>query len=200
MRQASQDPQQLQFREILLRLRDAKVTVADWNCLMTRTPTHVQISLPLPLPSASYQRSKLLLSTMLLNFMLVASQLPPSRLSTLDPMQQKHQLMMQEDWRQSFVWPCQLVSCSPATSGLTLVLSVEQWELFKPYATALEDHLISLLLSWSILTATLALLFTTALCPSLLFAAAGLHQDASAHVCSCLSSWHGQSPSISLRV
>ena len=42
MRQAGQDPQQVQFREILLRLRDAKVTVADWNCLMTQTPTHVQ--------------------------------------------------------------------------------------------------------------------------------------------------------------
>ena len=42
MRQAGQDPQQVQFRDILLRLRDAKVTVADWNCLMTQTPTHVQ--------------------------------------------------------------------------------------------------------------------------------------------------------------
>ena len=37
-----QDPQQVQFREILPRLRDARVTVADWNCLMTQTPTHVQ--------------------------------------------------------------------------------------------------------------------------------------------------------------
>ena len=42
MRQSGQDPQQVQFREILLRLRDARVTVADWNCLMTQTPTHVQ--------------------------------------------------------------------------------------------------------------------------------------------------------------
>ena len=42
MRQAGQDPQQVQFRDILLRLRDAKVTVADWNYMMTQTPTHVQ--------------------------------------------------------------------------------------------------------------------------------------------------------------
>ena len=42
MRQAGQDPEQVQFRDILLRLRDAKVTVADWNHLMTRTPTRVQ--------------------------------------------------------------------------------------------------------------------------------------------------------------
>lgn len=31
MRQAGQDPQQIPFRDVLLRLRDAKVTVADWN-------------------------------------------------------------------------------------------------------------------------------------------------------------------------
>ena len=42
MRKAGQDPEQVQFRDILLRLRDAKVTVADWNHLMTRTPTRVQ--------------------------------------------------------------------------------------------------------------------------------------------------------------
>ena len=42
MRQSGQDPQQVQFRDILLRLRDAKVTVSDWNCLVTQTPTHVR--------------------------------------------------------------------------------------------------------------------------------------------------------------
>ena len=42
MCQAGQDPEQVQFRDILLRLRDAKVTVADWKCLMTQTPTLVQ--------------------------------------------------------------------------------------------------------------------------------------------------------------
>ncbi len=42
MRQAEHDPQQVRFRDILLRLRDAKVTVADWNHLMTQTPAHVQ--------------------------------------------------------------------------------------------------------------------------------------------------------------
>ena len=42
MWQAGQDPDQVRFRDILLRLRDAKVTLADWNHLMTRTPTRVQ--------------------------------------------------------------------------------------------------------------------------------------------------------------
>ena len=30
------------FRDILMRLRDGKVTVADWNHLMEQTPTSVQ--------------------------------------------------------------------------------------------------------------------------------------------------------------
>ena len=55
----------------------------------------------------------------------------------------------------------------------------------KPSAIALEIYL---LLSRSALTVTLAPLFTTALCPSLLFITAGLHQEASAHICSFLSS------------
>jgi len=42
MRQAGQDPEQVHFRDILLRLRNAQVTVADWKHLMTSTPTRVQ--------------------------------------------------------------------------------------------------------------------------------------------------------------
>ena len=42
MRQTGQDPQQVLFRDILMRLRDAKSTVADWNCLMMQTPTGLQ--------------------------------------------------------------------------------------------------------------------------------------------------------------
>ena len=39
MRQAGHDPEQVKFRNILLRLRDANVTVADWKHLMEQTPT-----------------------------------------------------------------------------------------------------------------------------------------------------------------
>ena len=42
MRQTGHDPQQVLFRDILMRLRDAKVSVDDWNCLMTQTPTNLQ--------------------------------------------------------------------------------------------------------------------------------------------------------------
>ena len=41
MRQTGQDLQQIRFRNILLRLRDAKVTLDDWEELMTRTSTNV---------------------------------------------------------------------------------------------------------------------------------------------------------------
>ena len=46
MRQSGQDPHQVKFRDILLWLRDAKVTKADWECLMNQTPTNVQDQTP----------------------------------------------------------------------------------------------------------------------------------------------------------
>ena len=41
LRQTGNHPSQVQFRNILLRLRDGKTTVADWNHLMEQTPTKV---------------------------------------------------------------------------------------------------------------------------------------------------------------
>jgi len=40
MRQAGHDPSQVQFRDLLLRLRNCQVTESDWRQLMTRTPAH----------------------------------------------------------------------------------------------------------------------------------------------------------------
>ena len=163
-------------------------------------PPESRISLPSPLPSTSSPLSKLWWSTTWLSCRPVASPLPPSRQFTLDPMQPRPQLTMQEDWRQSSAWPGQPVLCSPATSGLMLASSTEQWELSRPSVTGLEDHLTCPSLPWSALTATPAPPSLTAQYPSLLFAAPGLPQEAHAHVFSCPSSWHGQSPSTSLRV
>ena len=41
IRQQGQDPEQVRFREILLHLRDAKVTQADWEHLMERKIEHL---------------------------------------------------------------------------------------------------------------------------------------------------------------
>ena len=41
MRQAGQDPSQVLFRQILLRLRNGEVTEDDWKHLMTRTPAQI---------------------------------------------------------------------------------------------------------------------------------------------------------------
>ena len=41
MRQSGQDSDQVLFRDILLRLRDAKLTISDWEQLMKQTPTEV---------------------------------------------------------------------------------------------------------------------------------------------------------------
>lgn len=75
MCQSGQGPQQV--RQILLRLRDARVTVSDWNCLMTQTPLCARFVPLLTLLYTSFQLLKLLLSTILLNRMPVASLLPP---------------------------------------------------------------------------------------------------------------------------
>ena len=41
MRQSGQDADQVLFRDILLRLRDARLTVSDWEKLMKQTPAEV---------------------------------------------------------------------------------------------------------------------------------------------------------------
>ena len=41
MRQAGQDPKRVQFREILLGLRDAQVEIDDWRYLMTRSLAYI---------------------------------------------------------------------------------------------------------------------------------------------------------------
>ena len=46
MRQAGQDPEQIQFRDILLHLRNAEVTMEDWKHLMEQTPTKIQDTSP----------------------------------------------------------------------------------------------------------------------------------------------------------
>ena len=46
MRQSGQDPEQILFRDILLRLRNADTTNEDWNHLMKQTPTRAQDQSP----------------------------------------------------------------------------------------------------------------------------------------------------------
>ena len=41
MRQSRQDPDQVRFRDILLRLRDARLTISDWEQPMKQTPAEV---------------------------------------------------------------------------------------------------------------------------------------------------------------
>ena len=42
MRQSGESPEQILFRDILLRLRDGKTTVADWQYLMHQTPSQAE--------------------------------------------------------------------------------------------------------------------------------------------------------------
>ena len=136
---------------------------------------------------------------MLLNFMLVVSQLPPSRLSTLDPMQQKLQLMMQEDWRQLFVWPSQLVSRSLATSELMLVINGAMGTVQNIcYRTGGPPDLpIAVMVHFDSYSGPT---FHNDTVPITRLVAPGLPLGASVHIYNCLSSWHGLLPSTSLRV
>ena len=123
MRQAGQDPEQVGFRDILLRLRDAKVTVADWNHRMTRTPTRVQDLSPFSTVLHLIPTVEVVVDYNVAQLQASGQPSPPSRQFTLDPMQPRLQLMMQEDWRQSSAWPGQPVLCSPA---LMLASSTDQ--------------------------------------------------------------------------
>ena len=42
MSQAGQNPEQIHFRDILFRFRNAEVTIDDWKRIMKQTPTQVQ--------------------------------------------------------------------------------------------------------------------------------------------------------------
>ena len=80
--------------DILHWLRDAKVTVADWKHLMTCTPTGVQ-DIP-PFATALHLILTVEAVVEWPSSRPVASPSPLSRLSTLDPMQPRPQLMMLE--------------------------------------------------------------------------------------------------------
>ena len=64
MHQAGQDPQQVEFHDIHLWLRDDKITVAKWNCLMSQTPNHIEDLTPVPLHYTSSQQLKLFVSSL----------------------------------------------------------------------------------------------------------------------------------------
>ena len=63
MRQAGQDPSQVLFRNILLRLRNGQITETDWHHLIDRTPTKVQDLTPFHTALHLYRPPKLLWST-----------------------------------------------------------------------------------------------------------------------------------------
>ena len=72
MHQSRQDHDQVLFRDILLRLRNAQLTTDDWEQLMKQTPAQAEDLVPFKFTSTL--RLTLLWSTMLQDFVPVANQ------------------------------------------------------------------------------------------------------------------------------
>ncbi|XP_011407700.1 PREDICTED: uncharacterized protein LOC105314949 [Amphimedon queenslandica] len=96
MRQSGQDPDQIRFWDILMRLRNGDTTMEDWNHLMEQTPTRIQDQSPyvnalrlFPTVEAVVDHNFAMLRVVILSL--------PSRQYTLQP---KLHLMMLVAWNQ----------------------------------------------------------------------------------------------------
>ena len=92
MRQSGQDPEQILFRNILLRLRNADTTNEDWNHLMKQTPTRAQDQSPFVSALRLFPTVEAVVSVVILLLL--------SRQYTLEPMRPKFHLMMLVAWNQ----------------------------------------------------------------------------------------------------
>ncbi len=98
-------PDQVRFRDILFRLRNAEVTTQDWQ---EQTPTNVQDLKPFANALHLYPTVEAVVEYNITK--LKDSLLPPSKQFTLEPMPPKHHLMMQVAWKLLYAWPSQLVT------------------------------------------------------------------------------------------
>ena len=136
MRQAGNDPGQVRFRDILLRLRNADVTQEDWEELMKQTPTNVADLTPFADALHLYPTVEAVMDHNIGKTLV--SLLPPSRLSTLELMQPRPHLMMLVAWKLLSALPNRPESCSPVTPGWKLASSMEQWASLKQSAIGVE--------------------------------------------------------------
>ena len=198
MRQAGQDPEQVKFRDILLRLRDAKATLSDWNYLMSRTPTRVQDLSP-------FSSALHLIPTVeaVVEYNVAQLQASGQPIATIKAV---HNGANAAKAPADDAGGLEAVVC--LAHSARVMLNSNLWVDVGLVNGAIQaicyrtgGPLTFPSLSWSALTAILAPPSLTAPYPSLLFAAAGPPQEeASAHDSSCPSSWRGQSPSTSPRV
>ena len=200
MRQTGKDPQQVQFRKIPLRLRDAKVTVADWNCLMTQTPTQVQDLSPfatalhlIPTVEAvvEYNVAQLHASGQPIATINAVHTGPNAAKAPADDAGGLEAAICLAKSARVMLTSNLWVDVGLVNGAMGTVQDI-------CYRTGGPPDLpIAVMVHFDSYSGPTFHNDTVPITP---LRRSGLHQEASAHVCSCLSSWHGQSPSTSLRV
>lgn len=99
MRQSGSDPKQVQFRDILLRLRNAEVTRQDWEDLMKQTPTNVRDLARFTNALHLYPTVEAVVEHNIANSKTLVDLLPPSEQFILEPMLLRLHLMMLAAWK-----------------------------------------------------------------------------------------------------
>ena len=199
MRQAGQNPEQAQFHNILLRLKNAQVTVADWKHLMACPPTRVQDVSPFAsalrlIPTVEvvveHNVAQLQASGQPIATIKAVHTRPNAAKAPADDAgglaKSAHVMLNSNLW-------VDVGLVNGAMGTVQAICYRTGGPLDLPIGGPLDRPI-------AVLTASLAPPSLTAPYPSLLFAAAGPPQEASAHVSSCPSNWHGQSLSTNPRV
>ena len=177
------------FRDILLRLRDARLTISDFEQLMKQTPAKVSDLAPFTNALHLHPTVEAVVEHNVAR--LHASGHPVATIKAIHagPNASKASSEDAGGWSPSSALHAMLMSCSLQTSGWIWNSSMVPWELSLPSVIVMENHLPTCQLqSQYNLTPTEDLNCLMELFLLLHFAAPGLHQVVHVHVYNSLSS------------
>ena len=197
MRQSGQSPTQVLFHDILLRLRDARLTENDWEQLMEQTPARVPNVAPFSTALHLHPTVEAVVEHNV--FRLNVNGQPIATIKDIPHWPQCSQGLIQgcRGFGINHLlgsWSSCDAYCQPVGGCRT-----RQWFHGNSDGHLLWERFTCQLLSWYSLILTRGPHSLMELSPSPPSAALGLHQVLHAHVFNSLSSWLGLSPSTRLR-